>query len=85
MEKYQIERIVTRTNLQIGKNKNEQKKQICISFKRAQATGSPQIFLEIQKKSCRSKNADRRIKFGFRCINYTKQILHFFCGSWVLA
>lgn len=36
-------------NLQIGKNKNEMTKGICVSFKWAQVTASPQIFLEMQK------------------------------------
>lgn len=38
-------------NLQIGKNKNEQTKWICISFKRTWVTASPQIFLEKATKN----------------------------------
>lgn len=69
-------------NLQIGKNKNEQTKWICISFKRTWVTASPQIFLEKAKKiPCRSKNAERRLKYSFTCTIYAKQVFPFFCGS----
>lgn len=45
------------------------------------SNSKPTNFPGNEKNTCRSKNADRRLKYNFRCISDTKQVVPFFCVS----